>query len=88
LACTGQVYLPTIIFVMSVPAMQSRAVLFLVLYNLLFIAPLVVVFIMVWYGTTGTKQLTNFLQRHAATVKLGMALLFAGLAAWLVIALL
>ena len=88
LACTGQVYLPTIIFVMSVPAMRSRAVLFLVLYNLLFIAPLVVVFIMVWYGTTGAKQLTNFLQRRAATVKLGMTLLFAGLAAWLAIALL
>jgi len=88
LACTGQVYLPTIIFVMSVPAMRSRAVLFLVLYNLLFIAPLVVVFVLVWYGTTGAKQLTGFLQRRAATVKLGMTLLFAGLAGWLVIALL
>ena len=88
LACTGQVYLPTIIFVMSVPAMRAYAMPFLVLYNLLFIAPLVVVFIMVWYGTTGTKQLTNFLQRHAANVKLGMALLFAGLAAWLIYSLL
>ncbi|MBM4466350.1 MAG: hypothetical protein FJ014_12480 [Chloroflexi bacterium] len=88
LACTGQVYLPTIIFVMSVPAMRANAVPFLVLYCLLFIAPLVVVFVLVWYGTTGTKQLTSFLQRHAATVKLGMALLFAGLAAWLVVALL
>jgi cytochrome c biogenesis protein CcdA/thiol-disulfide isomerase/thioredoxin len=87
LACTGQVYLPTIIFVMSVPAMRPRAVLFLVFYNLLFIAPLVVVFILVWYGTTGAKQLTGFLQRRAATIKLGMALLFAGLAAWLVVAL-
>ena len=83
LACTGQVYLPTIIFVMSVPAMRAYAMPFLVLYNLLFIAPLVVVFILVWYGTAGTKQLTNFLQQHAATVKLGMALLFAGLAVWL-----
>ena len=88
LACTGQVYLPTIIFVMSVPAMRARAVSFLVLYNLLFIAPLVVVFILVWYGTTGTKQLTSFLQRHAATVKLGTALLFLVLAGWLFITLL
>jgi len=88
LACTGQVYLPTIIFVMSVPAMRSRAVSFLVLYNLLFIAPLVVVFILVWYGTTGTKQLTGFLQRHAATVKLGTALLFLLLAIWLFVTLL
>ena len=88
LACTGQVYLPTIIFVTSVPVMRAHAVPFLVLYCLLFIAPLVVVFVLVWYGTTGTKQLTVFLQQRAATVKLGMAVLFAGLAAWLAIALL
>jgi cytochrome c biogenesis protein CcdA len=88
LACTGQVYLPTIIFVTSVPEMRVHAVPFLVLYNLLFIAPLVVVFVLVWYGTAGARQLTSFLQRHAATVKLGMALLFAGLAIWLVSALL
>ena len=85
LACTGQVYLPTIIFVMSQPEMRVRALTLLVLYNLLFILPLVVVFILAYYGT-GSKQLTNFLQRRAATVKLGMALLFAALAAWLTVA--
>ena len=82
LACTGQVYLPTIIFVVSQPEMRARALLFLVLYNLLFILPLVVVFILVYYGT-GSKQLTRFLQRRAAMIKLGMALLFAALATWL-----
>jgi len=84
LACTGQVYLPTIIFVISQPELQMRAFLFLVLYNLLFILPLVVVFILAYYGT-GSKQLTRFLQRRAALVKLGMALLFAALATWLTI---
>jgi len=85
LACTGQVYLPTIIFVVSQPELRVRALLFLVLYNLLFILPLVVVFILAYYGT-GSKQLTQFLQRRAATVKLGMALLFAALATWLTVA--
>jgi len=85
LACTGQVYLPTIIFVMSRPEMRVRAFIFLVLYNLLFILPLVVVFVLAYYGT-GSKQLTNFLQRRAATVKLGMTLLFAALATWLIVA--
>ena len=84
LACTGQVYLPTIIFVMSRPEMQVRAFIFLVLYNLLFILPLIVVFIMAYYGT-GSKQLTDFFQRQAARVKLGMALLFAALATWLAV---
>ncbi len=82
LACTGQVYLPTIIFVTSVPELRVRAVLYLVLYNLLFVLPLIVVFIMAYYGTT-SKELTRFLQRNAATVKLGMVLLFASLAVWL-----
>jgi len=85
LACTGQVYLPTIIFAASVPAMRPHAVPFLVLYNLLFILPLVVVFFLVYYGTAGSKQLTRFLQERAAVVKLGMALLFAALATWLTI---
>ncbi len=84
LACTGQVYLPTIIFVMSRPEMRVRAFIFLVLYNLLFILPLMVVFILAYYGT-GSKQLTCLLQRQAATVKLGMALLFAALAMWLTV---
>ncbi len=84
LACTGQVYLPTIIFVMSRPEMRIRALLFLVLYNLLFILPLIVVFVLAYYGT-GSKQLTRFLQERAATVKLGMTLLFAALATWLII---
>ena len=82
LACTGQVYLPTIVFVMSQPEMRVRALMFLLLYNLLFIVPLVVVFILAYYGT-GSKQLTRFLQQRAATLKLGMALLFAALATWL-----
>ncbi len=85
LACTGQVYLPTIIFVMSRPEMRVRALIFLVLYNLLFTLPLVVVFVLAYYGT-GSKQLTRFLQRRAATVKLGMTLLFAALATWLTVA--
>jgi hypothetical protein len=84
LACTGQVYLPTIIFVVSQPELRMRALLFLVLYNLLFILPLVVVFILVYYGT-GSKQLTRFLQQRAAVVKLGMAVLFAALATWLAV---
>jgi cytochrome c biogenesis protein CcdA len=84
LACTGQVYLPTIIFVVSQPQMQARAVIFLILYNLLFIMPLVVVFILAYYGT-GSKQLTRFLERRAAAVKLGLTLLFAALATWLLV---
>jgi cytochrome c biogenesis protein CcdA/thiol-disulfide isomerase/thioredoxin len=86
LACTGQVYLPTIIFVMSVPELKAQAALFLLLYNLLFVAPLVVVFVLAYYGT-GAKQFSNFLQERASTVKLGMSLLFLMLGGWLAVSL-
>ena len=66
---------------------QMRALVFLVLYNLLFILPLVVVFILAYYGT-GSKQLTEFLQQRAAAVKLGMTFLFVALAAWLLVSVL
>jgi cytochrome c biogenesis protein CcdA len=87
LACTGQVYLPTIIFVLGVPGLQARAGLYLLLYNLVFILPLVVIFLLAYFGTT-SQQLGQFINRRAATVKLATAGLFVLLAAWLVIALL
>jgi cytochrome c biogenesis protein CcdA len=87
LACTGQVYLPTIIFVSSIPELRPRALFFLMLYNLLFILPLVVVFILAFFGTT-SKELTGFLQKHAPAVKIGMTLLFLALAVWLFFSLL
>ena len=85
LACTGQVYLPTILFVLGVPELQARAVLYLVLYNVMFILPLVVVFVLACLGTT-SEQLSQFINRRAATVKLATAGLFVLLAGWLVVA--
>jgi len=87
LACTGQVYLPTIIFVLSVPELRVKAFAYLVLYNLFFILPLIAVFVLAYYGTT-TNQLTRFLQTRTATIKLVTAILFVVLAAWLIYALL
>jgi len=87
LACTGQIYLPTIIFMSSVPELRGKAIGYLLLYNLMFIIPLIIVFILAYYGTT-SKQLSAFLKKHAAAVKLGMAAVFLTLAAWLILTLL
>ena len=86
LACTGQVYLPTIIFVSSIPELRVQALFFLALYNLLFIFPLVVIFILVYLGTT-SNQLTQFLQEKAATVKFAMGIVFIALGGWLLVSL-
>ncbi|MDH7486823.1 MAG: hypothetical protein QHJ81_11170 [Anaerolineae bacterium] len=82
LACTGQVYLPTIVFVLGVPQLQAKASLYLVLYNLMFILPLVIVFTLAYFGVT-SQQLGFFIHRRAAAIKLATAGLFLLLAGWL-----
>ena len=84
LACTGQVYLPTIIFVSSMPELRLRAIFYLTIYNLLFILPLIVVFILAYFGTS-SKDLTRFLQKHAVIVKIGLGILFLALGLWLLL---
>lgn len=83
LACTGQVYLPTIIFVLNLPEWRTQASLLMVLYNLMFVVPLIGVFGLVYAGTT-SQQLITWMKRHTAGVKLGTAVLFLLLAGWLV----
>ena len=82
LVCTGQVYLPTITFVMGVEGMRGHALAYLILYNLMFIVPLLVVFGFVYWGTT-SMQLGGVLQRHLMPVKVGTGVLLFGLGTWL-----
>lgn len=82
LACTGQVYLPTIIYVLSQPDLAGQAFLYLVLYCVMFILPLIVVFVLAYFGTT-SEQLGKFLDRHMAAIKLITGVVFVGLALWM-----
>ena len=84
LVCTGQVYLPTLTFVASIEGMRAYAIAYLLLYNLMFIVPLLVVFGCVYWGTT-SMQLGGVLQRHLVAVKVGIGLLLFGLGTWLIL---
>jgi len=83
LACTGQVYLPTIIFVLGVPALRVRGLLYLLLYNVLFIVPLIIVFLLAYWGTT-SERLGQFVSRRTGAIKVATAGLFLLLGAWMV----
>lgn len=83
LACTGQVYLPTIIFVLGVPALRVRGLLYLLLYNLLFALPLVIVFLLAYWGTT-SERLGQFVNQRTGAIKIITATLFLLLGAWMV----
>ncbi|MFC1461477.1 HEAT repeat domain-containing protein, partial [Verrucomicrobiota bacterium] len=75
LACTGQVYAPTILFILRTGKDNVGAVWNLVLYNLSFVAPLAFVFLLTFYGMRH-EALTRFLHKHAALVKFCTAGLF------------
>ena len=85
-ACTGQVYLPTILFVMNVPSLRGEAFLYLFLYNFMFVVPLLIIFGVTYLGVT-SEQLSFFLQRRVAAIKLLTALFFFLLAGILIFSL-
>ena len=84
LACTGQIYLPTIIYVSTIPNLKFKAYLFLILYNLMFILPLVVIFILYYIGAT-SKKIENILKSNVAKVKLITGSFFIVLSIFLII---
>lgn len=74
-ACTGQIYLPTIVFIMRNTALRIKAIAYLVLYNLMFVLPLVVIFILTLLGV-GSQKFNKLLKENMANIKLLMFLLF------------
>ena len=79
LACTGQVYLPTIMFISTIPELKANALFYLFFYNLMFVVPLVLVFSFTYWGTTSTQWAT-LTQKNFGKIKIAMTLLFFGLA--------
>jgi cytochrome c biogenesis protein CcdA/glutaredoxin len=82
--CTSQVYLPTILFVTNIPSLRGSAIFYLILYNIVYILPLLAIFGIVYWGTT-SEQLAFFLQKRTSTIKLFTSLFFFALAGILVI---
>ncbi|MCR4406160.1 MAG: hypothetical protein NUW24_04440 [Anaerolineae bacterium] len=80
LACTGQVYWPTIVFVMQVPELRARAFLYLLFYNLAFILPLVIVFLLAYLEVTTAERLGRFLRKWMWAIKLATAVFFLAIA--------
>jgi hypothetical protein len=81
--CTSQVYLPTLLFITNIPSLRGSAVLYLILYNLIYILPLLVIFGIVYWGVT-SEQLSFFIQKRASTIKLLTAIFFFALAGILI----
>lgn len=85
LACTGQLYLPTIAYLLQTGSTRPMEVGALVLYNLAFVAPLLVLFFLVYSGVS-SKRIGRWFERHAAESRGVTAIAFLVLAGaiWLV----
>jgi cytochrome c biogenesis protein CcdA len=80
--CTGQLYLPTIGYIMTIPKLRAYAFFNLVLYNIMFIIPLVGIFVAAFFGVT-SERMALVTKEHTGTVKLLTGLLFIGLGVFL-----
>jgi hypothetical protein len=77
-SCTGQVYVPVIMHLARTGS--GAAVGLLLLYNLAFIVPLLIVFGLAYAGVS-MKRVGNMFAGKLVLVKLGLAIVFAGFAA-------
>ncbi len=79
--CTGQVYLPTITFMISRAGVSLKPILSLVIYNLMFILPLIIIALLATMFTS--KHIAARIENRIPLIKLCTAVLFFALAALL-----
>ena len=73
--CTGQIYGPIIGIIVKTSELRLKAFLYLVIYNIMFILPLMVIFIVSLIGVS-SQELNQFLKRNVGRIKLSMVFLF------------
>jgi hypothetical protein len=85
LACTGQLYFPTIAYLVQTGSTRAREIGALAAYNLAFVFPLLLLFCAVFFGLESEAANRLFRQNAFLAKGLGAVTLFAiGAAVWLV----
>ena len=80
--CTGQVYLPTIVLMTRQGGLRLQGWLYLILYNFLFVLPLLIVMLLAYWGLTW-KSLSSATQKHLPLLKVLLGIVLIGLAVFL-----
>jgi len=80
--CTGQTYLPTIVFILKTYH-DVRAFVFLLAYNIMFVVPLFIIFLFALLGVT-SEGFSKILREKLGMVKILMAALFFSLGVLLI----
>lgn len=83
-ACTGQTYLPTLQLLVELDVKPVKSFGFLVIYNLMFVMPLVILLGITIKGIS-TYKLTHYMKTHAVIAKILMSFFFLVIAALLLL---
>lgn len=75
--CTGQIYLPTIVYLIKNTTRTTEAIGYLIIYNLGFIVPIIGITLLAYFSSS-VKKIQDFMTetKAASTIKLVMAGLF------------
>lgn len=73
--CTGQLYVPTIIYVLKTSPYKLKAFALLFLYNLMFIIPLLVIYILALAGVS-SNSFAGAMKKNMFLIKLFLAVMF------------
>ncbi len=73
--CTGQLYLPAITYIMKATPYKLTAFVYLVLYNLAFIVPLLAIFGLTMLGVT-SQVFSQFIRKNMMIIKIFLAIMF------------
>ncbi|BAL80290.1 cytochrome c biogenesis CcdA family protein [Caldisericum exile] len=74
-SCTGQTYLPTIVYIFGLDYLKAQAFFYLVLYNFMFVLPLIVITYVAYRGSNSEK-ISKWFTDNLSTIKLATGLLF------------
>ena len=77
--CTGQVYVPTLVLLLKRGTDVGRALVYLLVYNLMFVAPLILVLVLTYRGLQ-LFDLIDWSRRNVVVSKLVLAAFFLALA--------
>jgi len=73
--CTGQVYVPAIYFMIKEQSLKNTGIYYLLLYNLAFIVPLLLVILLTFVGV-GMEKIANFSKKNIFWAKMLLGVFF------------
>jgi len=82
--CTGQMYVPYIVAMTQRESLRLKGFLFLILYNFLFVLPLLIVMVLAYFGLKW-NDLSKKTQKNMVLLKIILGLVMSGLAFYLAI---